>query len=566
MKKQWVMTAIDRDYVPMLAEALDISPITAAVLLGRGLVEPSQARRWMSSSEAIWHDPFLLPDMERAVDRLHRAIQTQEPICFYGDYDVDGISATSLHLSFFAGEGAVAEVYIPDRRTEGYGLNEQAIRTLASKGASLLLTADCGTTSHQEVGVANHLGLDVIVTDHHQIQENYPRTLAFLNPQRGDSQYPFQGLCSGGLAYKVVEAYALKYGVRGKPVQEYRDLVALSSIADVVPLQDENRFLVREGLGLLTNGTRCGVRALKQCLGITGPCTSSTVGFRLAPVINAAGRLAHAQLGVRLLTTDSDTEADRLAHQLEGLNRDRRQIEQDMYQEAVALVGHRSPQPAIVVGVQGWHVGVIGIVASRLVERYHKPAVVLAFDAEGVGKGSLRSIPGLDICQVLEDCRDCVVGFGGHPAAAGVTLHISQLQRFTEKFCDAVVSRMTHGNAMPTLNVDAHVQLRDIHPPLVRELEQLHPFGMGNPEPTLIADGLTVLEKRIVGDNHLKVVVRQAHSPPIEGIGFRLGEFCELLDQARKGVEMAFIPELSRWKGYDRLQLRIRDLRISSAV
>ncbi|MEC4673268.1 MAG: single-stranded-DNA-specific exonuclease RecJ [Nitrospirota bacterium] len=566
MKKQWVMRAIDRDYVPSFAETLSISPITAAVLLGRGVADPSQARQWMSASQATWHDPFLLPDMERAVDRVNKAIQAKERICFYGDYDVDGISATSLHLSFFRGEGAEAEVYIPDRQSEGYGLNEQAIRHLASNGVKVLLTADCGTTSHHEVEVANHLGLDVIVTDHHQIQEHFPPALAFLNPQRADSQYPFQGLCSGGIAYKFVEAYALKYGCHARPVQEYRDLVALSSIADVVPLLDENRYLVREGLGLLTNGTRCGVRALKQCLGITGPCTASTVGFRLAPVINAAGRLAHARLGVKLLTTDSDIEALQLAKQLEGLNRERRQIEQDMFHEAVALVQHRSSPSAIVVGVQGWHVGVIGIVASRLVERYHKPAVVIAFDSQGVGKGSLRSIPGIDVCQALADCRDSVVGFGGHPAAAGVTLHLDQLERFNEKFCDAVASRMTADHSVPILDVDAHVQLRDVHPLLVRELEQLHPYGMGNPEPTLMAEGLTVLEKRVVGDNHLKVVVRQSQSVPIEGIGFRMGEFGDMLDQTRQQVDMAFIPEVSRWKGYDRMQLRIRDLRISQSV
>ena len=556
------MTSIDREYVPTFAEALSISPITAAVLLGRGVADLTQARRWMSATEAVWHDPFLLPDMERAVDRLHQAIRRNERICFYGDYDVDGISATSLHLSFFSGEGAQAEVYIPDRHREGYGLNEEAIRQLAASGVSVLLTADCGTTSHQELGVAKHLGLDVIVMDHHQIQDHHPQALAFLNPQRTDSQYPFRGLCSGGLAYKVIEAYALKYGVRGTPVQEYRDLVALSSIADVVPLHDENRYLVREGLALLTQGTRCGVRALKQCLGITGPVTASTVGFRMAPVINAAGRLAHAQLGVTLLTTDSEAEATQLAKQLEGLNRERRQIELEMFQEAVALVEARPPQPAMVVGVQGWHVGVIGIVASRLVERYHKPAVVIAFDEQGMGKGSLRSIPGIDVCQALEACRDGVLSFGGHPAAAGVSLRMEQLSSFTDRFCRAVGLSLTPEDGVPTLDVDAHVDLRDMHPPLVRELDQLHPYGMGNPEPTFMAEGVTILEKRIVGENHLKVVVRQSQSLPIEGIGFRMGELGGLLDRNHSQVDLAFIPEISRWKGYDRLQLRIRDLRI----
>ena len=244
--------------------------------------------------------------MEKAVDRLHRAVEEGEQICFYGDYDVDGISATSLHLAFFSKLGIKPDIYIPHREDEGYGLNIEAIKKLADQGISVLITSDCGTTSYQEIELANSFGIDVIVTDHHQIQHEFPKAFAFVNPYRKDSTYPFQGLCSGGLAYKLVEAYALKYQITKDSFEGYRDLVALATIADMVPLQDENRFIVRDGLAQITKGSRCGIRALKQVLGITETCSANTVGFRLAPVINAAGRLAHGELGVRLLISESE--------------------------------------------------------------------------------------------------------------------------------------------------------------------------------------------------------------------------------------------------------------------
>ena len=319
--------------------------------------------------------------------------------------------------------GAKAEVYIPHRQEEGYGLHEGAIRKLAEKGVSLLLTADCGTTSHKEIEVARSLGMDVIVTDHHQLQSRMPEPLAFINPYRPDSVYPFRGLCSGGLAYKVAEAYVQKYRPAGVSMETYRDLVALSSIADLVPLTDENRVLVRDGLAQVAQGTRCGIRALTRDLGLNGTCSAGTIGFRVAPRLNAAGRLAHAELGVRLLTTDSEPAALQLAQELENLNRRRREIEEEMTREAIAQVEAGDPQPGIVVGAKGWHIGVIGIVAARLVERYHRPAVVVTFDAHGVGKGSVRGVAGFDVCRALQQCEQDLVTFGGHPMAAGLTVN-----------------------------------------------------------------------------------------------------------------------------------------------
>ena len=562
LSPRWLVRPTDQKQVDALARAMGISSLTATVLCGRGVVDPEQARAWLSSPGGSTHDPFALPDMERAIDRLHLAIQRGERICFYGDYDVDGMAATSLHLLFWRRVGAKGEVYIPHRQEEGYGLHEGAIRKLARGGVSLLLTADCGTTSHREIEVARGLGMDVIVTDHHQLQSRMPAPVAFINPYRPDSTYPFQGLCSGGLAYKVVEAYARKYGAAEVPVETFRDLVALSSIADVVPLRDENRTLVRDGLVQVAQGTRRGIRALTQGLGLNGTCSAGTIGFRVAPRLNAAGRLAHAGLGVRLLTTDSEPVAFHLAQQLEQLNRRRREIEEAMTREAIAQVEAEEQPHAIVVGAEGWHSGVIGIVAARLVERYHLPAVVVTFDRHGMGKGSVRGVTGFDVCQALRHCQRDLVAFGGHPMAAGLTIRREVFADFRRRFWGVVEGLLDARLKVPTLNVDAAVALADVRFPLLRELERLQPFGMGNPEPTFMSRGISVLEKKVVGDNHLKLVVRQPGSFPLDGIGFRMGDLAKALDAGNGRIDAVFSPELNEWKGSSRIQLRLCDVRV----
>lgn len=564
--KQWVYRAVNGAEQAALARALSISSITASVLLGRGVRTSEQARAWLSPHQTDLHDPFLLPDMERAVDRLRRAVLAGEQICFYGDYDVDGVSATSLYVNFFESLGAHVTAYIPHRIREGYGLNETALHRLRQQGVSLLVTSDCGTTAHREVDTANRLGLDVIITDHHQVDDRLPTALAILNPYRSDSTYPFRGLCSGGLAYKVARAYQDKYGAEGSDPDMMLDLVALATVADVVPLQDENRLFVREGLTLLSRGMRCGVRALKQAAGLDRDCTSDLVAFRLAPRLNAAGRLAHAEMGVRLLTTRSDSEAVQIAGELERLNRERQRIEEDTTKEALATLQSQQLPAALVVAARHWHLGVVGIVAARLVERYHRPAVVIAVNAEGIGKGSARGVPGFDLYRALSACRDLLEGFGGHPSAAGLTIKESCLEEFRARFAE-VASNWTGGLPQsPQLHVDADVHLRDVHPILVRELDLLHPFGSGNPEPILTVKNLRIIEMKVVGDRHLKLIVRHGNSTPFESIGFRMGSPQDLGLSTDRPVDLAFVPELNRWNGLDRMQLRIKDLKTNSPV
>lgn len=562
-EKQWVVRMINHEHRQMLVRELSISQITASILVGRGMSSVEQARRWLSAELDTWHDPFLLPDMERAVDRLHRAVVAGERICFYGDYDVDGISATGLYLTFFRSLGADVTAYLPHRIREGYGLNEQALHRLRQDGVRLLVTSDCGTTAHREAETAGRLGLDVIITDHHQPDARLPQALAVLNPQRGDSAYPFDGLCSGGLAFKVVQAYERKFGVDGAASDSMLDLVALATVADIVPLQDENRIFVREGLRLISRGARCGIRALKQTAGVERECTAGTIAFRLAPRINAAGRLAHAETSLRLLTTERDLEAKQVAEQLELLNRERQRIEAETTGEALAEIEGGEMSPALILAASHWHLGVVGIVAARLVERYHRPAAVLAVNDQGIAKGSARSVPGFDVYRALLACRDLLEGCGGHPSAAGLTLRASRIPEFKDRFTKVVESWATDHASIPVLHVDAEVSLRQIDPPLIRELELLRPFGAGNPEPTLVTRNLSVLDTRVVGDGHLKLTVRQEGTAPFDGIGFRMGSLGDRGLSTGRAVDLAFIPELNRWNGLERIQLRIRDLKAS---
>nr|MBI3614870.1 single-stranded-DNA-specific exonuclease RecJ [Nitrospirota bacterium] len=564
--KQWVLREVDQQQRADLAKSLSISPITAAVLLARGVTTAAQAQTWLAPHLVAPHDPLLIPDMEQAIDRLHRAVVEGERICFYGDYDVDGMAATSLYLTYFRGQGGQVLSYIPHRVREGYGLNETALRWLHRQGVSLVVTSDCGTTAHREAEAAKQLGLDLIITDHHQCDERLPPALALLNPHRSDSAYPFTGLCSGGLAYKVTRAYQDKYGTTGPEPETLLDLVALATVADIVPLQDENRILVREGLDLIARGTRCGVRALKEVAGVGRDVTTGTVAFRLAPRINAAGRMAHAEMGVRLLTTESDTEAREVADQLEQLNRARQRLEEETTSEAVSMVKAEMEPAALAVWAGHWHLGVVGIVAARLVERFHRPAVVIAVNAEGIGKGSARSVPGFDLYQALSACRDLLEAFGGHPCAAGLTIRESRLEQFRERFAEVAARWEGGAPKQPLLHLDAEVHLSEVNDQLVQELGLLHPFGAGNPEPTLAVRNLAILGSRVVGERHLKLTVRHGNSKPFDSIGFRMGSLADCGLSVTQSVDLAFVPERNNWNGLDRIQLRIRDLKASQPL
>jgi len=560
--REWVIRPSDPEACRTLAVELGLEDLTAAVLVARGHRTPAAAQAFLDGAESLVHDPFLLSGMEQAVDRLHLAVRGRERVLVYGDYDVDGASATSLYLGFFKGLGLAAGFYIPNRIKEGYGLNADAVRRIAASGVTVLITADCGTTSVDEIALAQSLGMDVIVTDHHLPEKKLPPALAILNPCKPDSGYPFTGLCSGGLAYKVSSAYHAKYGSAGSDQETHLDLVALATIADVAPILDENRAMVRKGLALLSRGTRPGIRALKAAAGVVGLCGVGTVGFTLAPRLNAAGRLGEAADAVRLLVTEDDREAVELAGLLNRLNQERQRVEEGIVAEAVKAAD-ATPSGPLVLASRGWHQGVVGIVASRLVERFHRPAILIALNEEGIGKGSARSVAGVNVFEAIAQCRDSLDAFGGHAAAAGLTIREDRIPAFRERLAEVLREPLSSPASRPRLLCDAEVEPRGFSPAAVLELGRLGPFGAGNPEPTLVLKNLRIASARIVGANHLKLAVTGRSGPRLDAIGFKMGTLESRGLSPAEPIDVACALDINAWNGTERVQLRLKDVRAS---
>ena len=562
----WKESQPDVDLQMKLARELKIHPITAAILIRRDIRTEEDGRRFLYPSEEDLFDPFLLPDMDRAVERIQQAVRDKERVVIYGDYDVDGISAIALYLEWFNRYGCPAGYYIPHRVKEGYGLNQKAVRDLYDQGTKLLITADCGTTSVEEVEFAKALGLDVIITDHHEVatgSHNRPPAVALINPKRPDSKYPFTGLCTAGLVYKVIQALEQKNGRPNGFHSDMLDLVALGTLADVSPVTSENRYLITEGLKQLSHANRVGISALKASARVENKqVRCGTVGFTLAPRINAVGRLAVAGEGVKLLTTKSRHEADRIAAQLEVWNSERQRIEQEIFKDVEQQIrrdGNLARNSCVVLSSPNWHVGVIGIVASRVAERYGRPTVLIALDGDGQGKGSARSVPGFHLQRSFEACSDLLLRFGGHSQAAGLTIRKDQIPAFRERLSSKVLDVFGRKGFGSSLAVDAIVELEDLKFPLIRELERLQPYGIGNPEPTLAIRGAAVVSLRVVGKNHLKFKVKKNSALVFEAIGYRMGDWADRLSSDQR-VNLAFTPEIHEWRGEQRAQLRIKDI------
>ena len=559
--KRWILPELDLSAHKKLISDLGIRPSTAAILIHRGIRSADAARLFLEPTSADLIDPFRLKGMDRAVDRIRRAIQTREEVVVYGDYDVDGVTATALYLDYFKSQGLQAGFYIPQRMTEGYGLNPNAIRTLRERGVTLLITADCGTSSVDEIRLARSLGMDVIVTDHHEAPEELPPATALLNPKLPDSGYPEQGLCTAGLTWKVIQALS------GTPPSEGLDLVALGTVADVSPLTGENRYLVREGLRQLTEGTRPGVRALKEAAGLRDKNVGTgTIGFTLAPRINAAGRLSDAGQGVRLMTTQDPEEARRIALALNLQNQERQRVEEGIVEEALRMAeAEFDPvrDGGIVLASRNWHPGVIGIVAARLVERYYRPVILLAIDADGVARGSARSISGFHLVEGLKTCADLLIRYGGHRAAAGLMLREEKIPALRERFSAVIFESLDAEDFRPRQMIDAAVRWSDLDLQLVTELGRLAPFGPANPEPSLLLMETVAVGPRIVGENHLKFAVGRTDGgggPLLDVIGFRMAD--RMTDfRAGSRLDLVFTPERNVWQGREQLQLRLKDLR-----
>ncbi len=553
----WTTKPCDWKRVDALARELGVSDTMATVLVRRGLRDPESARSFLETGP-VDHDPLTLGDMAAAVERIRAAVRDGERICVHGDYDVDGISATVVCVLILRELGADVEWRLPSRFEEGYGLAIETIEQLAADGVDLVITVDCGITAVAEVERALELGLDVVITDHHRPAEALPRCPVVATRP---SAYPCTDLCGTGVVHTLARALL---GDDHPVIARSLDLVALATIADVVPLVDENRALAAAGLRALARTSRPGLQALMQSARVDPAAVdSSAVGFRLAPRINAAGRLGRPDLALQLLLTEDRDEATQLAARLEDLNRDRQGVEERILREAVARVeswpDERRARRGYVVWDEGWHEGVIGIVASRLVERYQRPVVLVAPSTQG-WKGSGRSIAEFDLHGGLAACVEHLDGFGGHRAAAGLTIAEEQLEHFAESFARHADAELADVELQPVTTVDAIVPASALTLDLAQELDRLAPFGLGNPEPTLLVASVEAATASTVGDGkHLRFRVRQHGTDGGSAIAFGLGRQLDRVQQPTR-FDLAFRLKENRWNGTIAPQLVVRRL------
>ncbi|HBG46905.1 MAG TPA: single-stranded-DNA-specific exonuclease RecJ [Deltaproteobacteria bacterium] len=559
LKKRWKVSPADMGLREGLSRQLNILPVTAQLLVNRGLVEVDKAFSFLKPDLSSLHDPMLMKGMEAAVARVVKAMAGGEKIAVYGDYDVDGTTSAALLYLFFKESGVDVQTYIPARLTEGYGLNAEALKKIAASGCTLVITVDCGSSNVAEVAFANSLGMDVIITDHHEMKEA-PPAHAVLNPKQEGCAFPFKGLAGVGVAFNLVvalrtrlrEAGWFKEGVPN--LKRYLDLVAVGTVADLVPLMDENRVFVHYGLKELERAERPGLKALIEVAGIKGRLDSTGIAFQIAPRINAAGRVASAGTALRLLTTSDPQEAASLAAELDRENTSRQRIEAETLSEALSMLeGHTGN--GIVLFSEGWHPGVVGIVASRLVDRFSKPAVLIAMD-NGVGKGSARGIRSFDILKGLESCSAFLERFGGHKAAAGLTVTSEKVEAFRDEFVRYADRTLRDEDLVPEVTLDAVVSLDEVDRRLISEIESLAPFGQSNREPVLCLSDAHIVATEVVGSRHLRFTVKH-NGRSGRGIGFGLAG---LHPVQGKGYGIAFSPYIDEWQGASSLRLRIKDV------
>lgn len=566
-EKRWKIREVDDDYViRSLADSLNISEVLAKLLVLRDIRNFVQAKNFFRPSIDSLYDPFLMDGMERATSRLIKALTENELITIYGDYDVDGTCSTAILYLFLKELDANVEYYIPKRLTEGYGISALGIEQVKIRGTSLMIAVDCGITAIEETDLVNNLGMDLIICDHHQPKEKIPNAFAVLDPLKPFCNYPFKYLSGAGIAFKLAQGIAERIGKRGMPLK-YLDLVALAGAADIVPLIDENRVLVGEGIKIINQNPRPGVEALIEKSNIhPGSLNTGQIVFTLAPRINAVGRLGDAERAVELLITKNKDEAIQLAQVLETENYERRKIDVDTYDNALSLVENTmdlKEELAIILHQEAWHPGVIGIVASRLVEKYYRPTIMLT-TVDGVAKGSARSISNFNIYEALKQCEDLLIHFGGHQAAAGLAVEVEKIDEFKQKFNKIVRETITEDDLLPEIHIDSKLKFSEITPKFLRIIEMFSPFGPGNMRPVFLSEEVSVAGvPRIVGNDHLLFTLKQNGCEKVfDCIGFNMGNYCEVIGRNGQLLNIAYSIDKSIKDGRVFPQFKIKDLKL----
>ena len=570
---RWVVQRSEPRAVVRLQQELGVSEILARLLVNRGITEPEQAHRFLQPDWTHLPDPFLLPDAEIAVNRLLQAIERKEKILVYGDYDVDGVTSAALWFHTLHKLGADVVARVPHRKRDGYDIRVPVVNQAHQMGVSLILTCDCGIQAHAVVEHASELGIDVIITDHHEPGEDIPRALAVVNPHLPGSRYPFPNLSGVGVSYRLGEALVRAKGLSPQNYRRYfLDLATLGTIADVMPLIEENRVFASYGLPALPQSRRAGVRALLEVARLPSdkPVTMRQVQFALAPRINAVGRLDDAAVALELLTTDDWSRARLLAQELEEHNRRRRVEQQRILELALQQVQELdiAREWVLVLTGEDWDKGVIGIVASKVLEQYHRPTVLISLDTEcGVGRGSARSVRAYDIFRAIEARRDLFIECGGHTLAAGFSIRAQYIDELRQHLNSLAYQWMTPEDLLPRLDIDAEIAPEEIVQQLTDEIALMEPFGHGNHEPLFLIRGLTILDKRRVGidGSHWKLTVRGEALYPTGCIAFGMGEYDERFAVGDE-VDMVATPQWNAHNGRQEIQLIVHDIRHSSGI
>jgi single-stranded-DNA-specific exonuclease len=554
---------VDEETAAHLAEALSVTPAIARVLCARNLTTFDECKAFFRPTVDQFNNPFLFKDMQRAVSRIEKAISDKEKIVVYGDYDVDGITATVLMVRVLRKMGADCSYYLPNRLSEGYGLSEEGIRKIASDGVRLLITVDCGISAHKEIDVANCMGIDCIITDHHEVHDGIPEAFAVLDPKDPGSGYPFPSLAGVGVALKLCQALASGSRYDTSLWEPYLDLVALGTAADIVPMTGENRVIASLGFARMSSTEVLGLEALITIQGLKGKMLSTAqVVFQLAPCINAVGRLGDPTAGVELLLTDDPQQARLLAEELRRANFERRELDSIVATEAYAWVEQHidlSTDCCLVAGSESWHAGVIGIVASKLVERYHRPAILFAIGEDGYARGSGRSIPALHLLEALNECADLLEGYGGHAAAAGMTIKTENIESFRKRFNTVVSGQLSEADFVPVVKADSELAIPGITPKFYRIIKQMEPFGPGNMRPVFLTRRVRHRSSpRLLKNVHLKMNLVE-DGIAIDAIGFNFGDRYPEVKQAEE-LSVAFTVDQNEWNGKTSLQMKVKGI------
>ncbi len=561
MNKKWEYYNFDKEKIKEISQKFNLPEFIAKILVNRNVIEDEKIKVFLDPTRNDFYNPYLLNDMEKAVNRIIEAINNKQKIIIYGDYDVDGITSITVLKKFIQDRGIEIGYYIPDRLNEGYGLNKEAVKKIANEKYELMITVDCGITALEDVEYANSLGMDVIVTDHHEPLDIIPEALAVVNPKRKDSTYPFKNLAGVGVVFKLIQAISQKMELPEKEYLKYLDLVCIGTISDIVPLVDENRVIAKLGLKLVCVTKNIGLRELINSIRFK-KIDSNAVSFGIAPRINACGRMGHAEEAIKLFLTENLVEAGDIADNLNKYNVTRQSIERKIYDEALEKIekNNMNLENSIILGGENWHHGVIGIVASKITETFNKPSILICFDGEE-GKGSGRSIVGFDLHEALCKTSEYLEKYGGHEMAVGLSLKRSNFDSFKEKFQE-IVEKSDIKDIVPIIKIDDEIDLKNVTMDMVREIDKLQPFGEENKVPIFLFRNLKIDSIRAISDGkHLKLSLKYSNGW-IDAIGFNMGELVEQYTIEDKVDVVGFL-EINSYNNIEKLQINIKDMRKS---